>query len=78
MKQLTQILVFSAIAFALLLSVSSCKDDKDENNNTPVNTEVASCEGCHTNYAHLQEVFSPDTVAPAGWMWWRCSTLRTL
>lgn len=27
---------------------------------------VASCEGCHTNYAHLQKVFSPDTTAPAG------------
>ncbi|MHC1705350.1 MAG: multiheme c-type cytochrome [Tenuifilaceae bacterium] len=26
----------------------------------------ASCEGCHTNYAHLQKVFSPDTAAPAG------------
>jgi thiosulfate/3-mercaptopyruvate sulfurtransferase len=27
---------------------------------------VASCEGCHTNYEHLQKVFSPDTEAPAG------------
>ncbi len=27
---------------------------------------LASCEGCHTNYAHLQKVFSPDTAAPAG------------
>lgn len=25
-----------------------------------------SCEGCHIDYALLQEVFSPDTVAPAG------------
>ncbi len=30
------------------------------------NGGVASCEGCHTNYAHLQKVFSPDTTAPAG------------
>jgi thiosulfate/3-mercaptopyruvate sulfurtransferase len=29
-------------------------------------TPVNSCEGCHSNYAYLQEVFSPDTVAPAG------------
>ena len=29
-------------------------------------TSVASCEGCHINYAHLQEVYSPDTEAPAG------------
>lgn len=27
---------------------------------------VASCEGCHTDYAHLQTVYSPDTAAPAG------------
>ena len=27
---------------------------------------VASCESCHTNYAHLQEVYTPDTAAPAG------------
>jgi len=27
---------------------------------------VASCEGCHTNYAHLQEVYTPDTTAPVG------------
>ncbi len=27
---------------------------------------VASCEGCHINYAHLQEVYTPDTAAPAG------------
>ncbi|MFN2379207.1 MAG: hypothetical protein ABR519_03230 [Bacteroidales bacterium] len=27
---------------------------------------LASCEGCHTNYAHLQEVYTPDTSAPVG------------
>ena len=27
---------------------------------------LGSCEGCHTDYAYLQEVFSPDTTAPAG------------
>jgi len=26
----------------------------------------ASCEGCHTSYTHLKEVYSPDTTAPAG------------
>ena len=25
-----------------------------------------SCEGCHTDYARLQEVYSPDTVAGPG------------
>jgi thiosulfate/3-mercaptopyruvate sulfurtransferase len=37
----------------------SCKKDNPD-------AEFASCEACHTNYAHLQEVFSPDTSAPAG------------
>lgn len=27
---------------------------------------VASCEGCHTNYAHLQAVYSPDTAIIGG------------
>ncbi|MBM2814791.1 MAG: hypothetical protein HW421_1553 [Ignavibacteria bacterium] len=27
----------------------------------PDNKTVASCEGCHTNYAHLKQVFTPDT-----------------
>ena len=26
----------------------------------------ASCEGCHTDYANLQEVFTPDTAAAVG------------
>ena len=41
--------------------MTSCNKD---NNGDPEN--VASCEGCHTNYAHLQAVYSPDTTAPAG------------
>jgi thiosulfate/3-mercaptopyruvate sulfurtransferase len=32
----------------------------------PDYSDVASCVGCHTDYAHLKEVHSPDTVAPAG------------
>jgi hypothetical protein len=31
----------------------------------PSGVKVDSCEGCHTNYAHLQEVYSPDTAAGA-------------
>lgn len=27
---------------------------------------VASCEGCHTDYAHLQKVYSPDSVIIGG------------
>lgn len=47
-------------AIAVMVSFSAC-------NNTDADSGgVASCEGCHTNYAHLQLVYSPDTVAPAG------------
>ncbi|MFN8206040.1 MAG: hypothetical protein U0T82_01335 [Bacteroidales bacterium] len=45
----------------LVISCNSGADNKD--GDTPT---VASCEGCHTNYAHLQTVYSPDTAAPAG------------
>ena len=33
---------------------------------TTIDKALASCEGCHTNYAHLQEVYSPDTAAAVG------------
>lgn len=32
----------------------------------PDYSDVASCVGCHTNYAHLKDVYTPDTVAPVG------------
>lgn len=32
----------------------------------PEKTDVASCEKCHTNYAHLQKVYSPDTAEAVG------------
>jgi len=32
----------------------------------PEAQSVASCEGCHINYAHLQAVYTPDTGAPPG------------
>ncbi len=51
---------FVMLALSGLVIMVSCKgDDGDE-------LSVASCVGCHTNYAHLQAVYSPDTVAPAG------------
>jgi len=53
-----------SIIFFLALSGLIISCSKENNNNDPDN--VASCEGCHTNYAHLQAVYSPDTTAPAG------------
>ena len=32
----------------------------------PDYSDVASCVGCHTNYEHLKDVYSPDTVAAVG------------
>lgn len=44
---------------------TGCNDNNTDDNEPDVKG-YASCEGCHTNYAHLQEVYSPDTSAPAG------------
>ncbi len=60
MKLLSLAALFILIT-GIIMSIGSCKND-DENKDS----SVASCEGCHTNYAHLQQVFSPDTAAPAG------------
>ncbi|MCI0472996.1 MAG: hypothetical protein L0Y76_05365, partial [Ignavibacteria bacterium] len=46
--------------FLITALSQSCK--REVVNNDP----LASCEGCHTDYAHLKEVYSPDTTAPAG------------
>lgn len=54
-----------AIAFIsimiLIVTATSCKYEQAD----PL-TEVASCEGCHTNYDHLKAVHSPDTVVTGG------------
>lgn len=60
-----------ATAFVLLIAVSlvfihfGCSKQDNPAEEEEENL-VASCEGCHTDYAHLQKVFSPDTEAPAG------------
>jgi hypothetical protein len=54
-----------AIILAIIFSVSCTKEyTGDKGPDQPMT--VASCEGCHINYAHLQEVYTPDTGAPAG------------
>lgn len=62
---------FHLIGFLLTLALTafiftSCSDNSDDPDPTPAVENYASCEGCHTDYAHLQAVFSPDTSAPAG------------
>ena len=54
-NKLKTIIIVGFVALAII----GCKKDNPD-------SEIASCEGCHTNYAHLQEVFSSDTAAPAG------------
>jgi len=46
------------LAIVCLLFISCAKD--------PSGARVDSCEGCHTSYAQLQLVYTPDTAAPAG------------
>jgi len=55
--------IFLMMAFTF---VSCSKNDDEANNDNGATKNYASCEGCHTDYAHLQEVYSPDTSAPAG------------
>lgn len=50
--------------FLFLGMMAGCKKEDDEE--IPSGMDVASCEGCHTNYAHLQKVYTPDTAAPVG------------
>jgi thiosulfate/3-mercaptopyruvate sulfurtransferase len=62
-----KIKALTLVQLAFILAIftgfaTGCSDDKPDNDQM----SVASCEGCHTNYAHLQAVYSPDTTAPAG------------
>lgn len=50
--------LFIGLASVALLITGCTKD--------PAGNRVDSCEGCHTSYAYLQEVYTPDTAAPAG------------
>ena len=55
--------------FLMILSISAfvvtgCSKNESEPEQTT--KSYASCEGCHTNYAHLQEVYTPDTTASVG------------
>ena len=63
MKYLTTLIKFLIFAF-IMWGITGC--NKDNDNNDPNTSSYASCEGCHTNYAHLQEVYTPDTAAPVG------------
>jgi thiosulfate/3-mercaptopyruvate sulfurtransferase len=52
-------LVLAFLAFITII-ITNCSDNSSGDD--PVNAGVNSCEGCHTNYAHLKAVYSPDTT----------------
>jgi thiosulfate/3-mercaptopyruvate sulfurtransferase len=62
MKKLLLIFVIPLFVF-----FTGCSEDKDDNTPTDTtNKEVASCEGCHTNYTHLKAVYTPDPPSSGG------------
>jgi thiosulfate/3-mercaptopyruvate sulfurtransferase len=65
-KRLYQSGLLMMMILASLIFVQCSDTDSDDDQQEPQEKSVASCEGCHTNYAHLQEVYTPDTAAPAG------------
>jgi hypothetical protein len=65
MKSYYKLGLIAIFGFALF-ALGSCEKAVINNGDGDGPMTVASCVGCHTNYAHLQEVYSPDTEAPAG------------
>ncbi|KAB2853094.1 MAG: hypothetical protein PHY57_09600 [Ignavibacterium sp.] len=61
MKKLLLILIIPT--FSLF---TGCSEDKEEQPIDISLKSVASCEGCHTNYAHLKEVYTPDPPSSGG------------
>jgi hypothetical protein len=58
--RIIQAVVLTSVFFTFSCSSDTAVFDGEKN------ADVASCEGCHTNYKHLQEVYTPDTDPPAG------------
>jgi len=64
METLSKKIFLGVVGFVFLtFLLLNCTQYKFDPN--PASNGVASCEGCHTDYAHLQKVFTPDTTAPA-------------
>jgi hypothetical protein len=59
---------FLYIALFLFIFIIGCKEEEKTDPVSPPAAEksVASCEGCHTNYEHLKEVYTPDPPDPGG------------
>jgi hypothetical protein len=55
------VLMFGALVFAGISCTNYTIPGRDSGK-----VSAKSCEGCHTDYERLVEVYSPDTAAPAG------------
>lgn len=55
---MNKIHLFIIAIVTVFLFIASCSDDSPSDNNNN-NKSVASCEGCHTNHAHLKAVAKP-------------------
>lgn len=59
--------LFLLLTIPILTLMIACSDDPDDTQNPgPVAKDVASCEGCHTNYTHLKAVYTPDPPSSGG------------
>ena len=65
-KTISLSVIFAFVSFLFIFSGCSSENSGEKIEDETDIQKVASCEGCHTNYEHLQKVFSPDTEAPAG------------
>jgi hypothetical protein len=61
MKKFLLLLIIPLLSFLF-----GCAEDKNDVSVDPVQKEVASCEGCHTNYNYLKEVHTPDPPSGGG------------
>ena len=61
MRVFKYILLFSLFYIVNNFLFYGCAD-KINYPDDEISASVNSCEGCHTNYDHLKEVFSPDTI----------------
>jgi hypothetical protein len=66
MKIIKKITWKLVLMFLMSVTLISCYEYDEDPPVVPPTANLASCEGCHTNYAHLQAVYTPDTAAPAG------------
>ncbi len=65
MKKMLLVLPATLIVISLFV-FSGCKEDNKNPTENIVSADKASCEGCHTDYALLKTVYSPDTTSAGG------------